>query len=273
MKEIISKEEIKNNPYIPDVSFELIPINELVTELNYQRNLSKKHIKEMIASFDIHQVNVVKVSRRDNKNYVFNGQHTIEAIATLSGSRETPVWCMVYDDLIYQSEADIVAKQGENIKPLSPYETFIANIEADSDKHILIKDLVESYQLEIVSCKKLNGICAISTLEKIFDESGYQILDQTLHLIIRTWEGEQGSFNSNMLKAVAKLITTYGDTLRENIFIEKLGNVSIKELTRTAKERRPGSMGYVEAMVIYYNKGRSPYKLEQKQLYEDFTFA
>ena len=76
-----------------------------------------------------------------------------------------------------------------------------------------------------------------------------------------------------MLKAVAKLISIYEDTLRENIFIEKLGNISIKELTRTTKERRPGSMEYVEAMVIYYNKGRSPHKLNQKQLYDNPTSA
>ena len=28
--------------------------------------------------FDVHQINPVKVSRRDGINYVFNGQHTIE---------------------------------------------------------------------------------------------------------------------------------------------------------------------------------------------------
>lgn len=51
----------------------------------------------------------VKVSRRDGINYVFNGQHTIEIVALVSGSRDTPVWCMIYDELCYEHEADIFA--------------------------------------------------------------------------------------------------------------------------------------------------------------------
>ena len=68
---------------------------------------SVKHVQKAAANFDLYQVNPVKVSRRDGVNYVFNGQHTIEIIALVSGSRETPVWCMIYDDLIYSHEADI----------------------------------------------------------------------------------------------------------------------------------------------------------------------
>ncbi len=44
-------------------------------------------------------------------NFVFNGQHTIEIVALVSGSRDTPVWCMVYEDLDYELEADIFANQ------------------------------------------------------------------------------------------------------------------------------------------------------------------
>ena len=37
-------------------------------------------------------------------------------------------------------------------------------------------------------------------------------------------------------------------------FKEKLGEVSIKEITKTARERRAGSLGYAEAMLLIYNK-------------------
>ena len=95
------------NPFIPNVHFELIPISNLVSNQVYQRSLSMPHVKKTVEHFDPKQINPVKVSRRDGINYVFNGQHTIEIIATVSGSRETPVWCMVYEDLDYETEADI----------------------------------------------------------------------------------------------------------------------------------------------------------------------
>jgi len=77
--------------YVPDVHFEQIPIKNLVSNQDYQRNLSIKHVQKAAAHFDLCQVNPVKVSRRDGSNYVFNGQHTIEIIALVSNSRETPV--------------------------------------------------------------------------------------------------------------------------------------------------------------------------------------
>ena len=53
--------------------------------------------------------------------YVFDGQHTIEIVASRSGSRDTPVWCMVYDQLQYQEEAHIFAEQQRHVKALVPY--------------------------------------------------------------------------------------------------------------------------------------------------------
>ena len=103
--------EVDYNEFVPNVHFEKIPIKNLVSNQDYQRSLSIKHINRAAANFDLFQINPVKVSRRNGINYVFNGQHTIEIIALVSGSRETPVWCMIYDDLEYEHEADIFANQ------------------------------------------------------------------------------------------------------------------------------------------------------------------
>lgn len=211
-------------------------------------------------------MNPVKVSRRDGINYVFNGQHTIEIIALVSGSRETPVWCMIYDELEYTEEADIFANQMKYVKPLLPYETFMASIEAGSDKHLIIQDLVESYNLTLSSAKIPGGICAISTLETIYDKHGFHVLDHVLRLIIGTWEGEPNSLSANMLNGVSRLVAAYGDQIKDTIFKERLGRVSIKTLSQTAKDRRVGSLGYAEAILIFYNK-RSKVHLTWDKLY------
>ena len=67
------------------------------------------------------------------------------------------------------------------------------------------------------------------------------------------------SFSANIMNAITRLIITYGDDLNDEIFKEKLGSVSLKSLTRTAKERNIGALGYAEAMVIEYNgKTKNP---------------
>lgn len=199
-------------------------------------------------------------------NYVFNGQHTIEIIALVSGSRDTPVWCMIYDDLQYEREADIFANQMKYTKPLLPYEIFMANIEAGNDKQLIIKELVESYDLEITANTSPGGICAVSTLESIYDKYGFQCLDRVLRLCVGTWEGAPLSFSANMLNGISRVINAYGDTVKDELFKERLSRISIKELTRTAKERRAGSLGYAEAIVTFYNK-RSRFGLSMEKLY------
>lgn len=261
----------KFSNYVPNVHFEKIPIRNLVSNQDYQRNLSQSHIARAAANFDLYQINPVKVSRRDGINYVFNGQHTIEIVALVSGSRDTPVWCMVYDDLCYEHEADIFANQQKFIKSLSPYEVFIANLEAGNDQQLIIRDLVESYGLKIGYSKSAGEICAVSTLESIFSKYGYHVLDHVLKLCIATWEGEDNSFSANILNAIAKLIVTYDEHLNDETFKEKLSAMSIKQLTRTAKERHPGMLGVAEVMVLEYNgrkKTSSMYRLPIRKLYE-----
>ena len=71
---------------------------------------------------------------------------------------------MIYDDLDYHQEADIFANQQKYVKSLTPYEIFMANVEAGNDEQLIIKDLVESYGLFITHQKIAGGICAVSTL-------------------------------------------------------------------------------------------------------------
>ena len=244
--------------FVPKVYFEQIRIKDLVSNQDYQRNISISNVKRAADNFDLYQINPVKVSRRDGINYVFNGQHTIEIVALVSGSRETPVWCMIYDDLEYTQEADIFANQLKYTKALTPYEIFNANIEAGNDTQLMIRDLVQSFGLKIAHTKTPGAICAISTLESILSKYGFHVLNRTLTLCCGTWEGDYNSFSGNILMGIARLIVAYEDTLKDEIFKEKLGCVSTRELIRSAKERNNGSMGYAEAMPSFYNRRMKP---------------
>ncbi len=240
--------------FVPNVHFELVPIKDLVSNQEYQRTLSMNHVKKAVEEFDLNQINPIKVSRRDGAYYVFNGQHTAEIVAMASGSRDTPVWCMIYDDLEYVEEADIFANQMKNVKALQPCEIFKANCEAGNDKALIIKGLVESYDLKINAAATPGTIAAVSTLEKIYDRYGYNVLNRVLNLIVITWEGENKSYSSNILNGVTRLVVAYEDKLKDEVFKDKLGGMSIKELSRTAKERRAGALGYAEVMLLAYNK-------------------
>ena len=242
--------------FVPNVHFELVPIKNLVSNQEYQRSLSPTHVERAAAEFDIYQINPVKVSRRNGINYVFNGQHTIEIVASVSGSRDTPVWCMIYDELSYEREADIFANQMRFVKRLQPCEIFKANLEAENHDQMMVYSLLNSYHLTVGQKRRPGVICAISTVEAIYQKYGRAVLDRVLRLIVGTWEGDVNSFSANILNAVAKLVVTYQNSLDDELFMDRIGSISVKQVTRMAKDRRPGSMGFAEAMLIEYNGKR-----------------
>ena len=252
---------------IPDVHFDLIPIRNLVSNQKYQRDLSENHIMKTLQDFDIFQINPVKVSHRDGQFYVFDGQHTIEMIASVSGSRDTPVWCMVYDNLTYEEEAHIFSEQQKHVKALVPYEVFAAHIEAGDSKQMMIQSLVTNvFQLRISNKHAPGNISAVSALEYIFDHYGYEMLDRTLRLALGTWEGEPMSLSSSMLKGIAMVVSAYGESLDDETFKDHVGRYSAKAISRMAKDRRPGTIGFAEALIIVYN-GKNKRHLSFKKLY------
>ena len=259
----------KYREFVPDVHFELIPIKDLVSNQQYQRKLSLRHVDNAAAEFNVFEINPVKVSRRDGINYVFDGQHTAEIVAKESGSRDTPVWCMVYDGLDYKLEAYVFANQKKFARTLTPYEIFMANVEAEEETELTIKALAESYSLTITNKSKTNGgLCAISALEFIFRKYGYHILDQTLYITVSTWEGDPVSLCATILKGIARLLDCYGESLRADLFVERLSRVPVKEIIRSARERNNGSLGYAEALLTYYNK-KTRYPLRWSKLYKN----
>ena len=75
------------------------------------------------------------------------------------------------------------------------------------------------------------------------------------------------SLSANVLKGLSRFLAAYGDEVRDEAFKEKLSQISIKELSRNAKDRRAGSLGFAEAMVIAYNSRKTYGVLKMEKLY------
>lgn len=208
----------------------------------------------------------VQWSRPDDGKYYAKEIPCTAFGGTLFGSRETPVWCMIYDSLDYKNEADIFANQMKHVRPLKPYEIFMANIEAGNEQQLVIKRLVESYSLSIGPTKAYGVICAVATLERIYTKYGYHVLDRTLRLCVGTWEGDIDSLGANVLAGVARMIVAFGDQLRDETFKEMVGFMSVRQLSRIAKERGAGSLCYAEAMLVAYNR-KCKYTLRMSKLH------
>ena len=178
----------------------------------------------------------------------------ITFIAAIAGSRNVPVWCMIYDDLDYMQEADVFANQQKYVKRLEAYEVFKANVEAGNDEQLIIRDLVESHKLVLSPNNAAGCIAAVATVEHIYRLYGFHVLDRILCLCVGTWEGDADSLSMFMLRGVMRLVVAFGDSLQDNLFKEKVGRHSARFIGRTAKERKAGTHSYAEVMLDIYNQ-------------------
>ncbi len=117
-------------------------------------------------------------------------------------------------------------------------------------ENLLFVILLNHMILSITSSSRPGGICAVSTLINIYEKYGFHTLDRVLRLCVATWEGAPMSFSSNMLNAIARLDNAYGETMKDDTFKEKVGRVSVREISRSARERRAGSLGFAEALLL-----------------------
>lgn len=157
----------------------------------------------------------------------------IDEGATAPNMESAPEWCRLLQDCFRGNVNLIITQKVSNVSKKDYEITFLARILAALEKPV--------------------GIYFVS--EDIFTmASCYQdMLNRVLRLCAGTWEGDANSFSANILNGITRLVFAFGDQLNDEIFKEKVGALSIKQLVRMSKERCPGSMGYAEAMLLEYN--------------------
>lgn len=71
----------------------------------YQRSPNPERVKRISHSFDERIANEPKVSLRDGRHVVFDGQHVVAARVDHNSGEELPIRCKVYENLTEQEEA------------------------------------------------------------------------------------------------------------------------------------------------------------------------
>lgn len=77
----------------------------------YQRRQEPDQITKISLNFDERIANEPKVSYRDGRYFVFDGQHTIAARVHRNGGKPLPILCKVYFGMTEKEEALLFAQQ------------------------------------------------------------------------------------------------------------------------------------------------------------------
>ena len=112
-----------NNSFIginPPYQLSVIHSSKLIYPREiYQRGVERKRVELIARDFNEYIVSEPKVSFRNGRYYVMDGQHTIEGCILLNGGEDRPILCKVYTGLTMEQEALLFAEQNGHAAPLS----------------------------------------------------------------------------------------------------------------------------------------------------------
>lgn len=113
----------ENNTFIginPPYQLSVIHSSKLIYPREiYQRGVERKRVELIARDFNEYIVNEPKVSFRNGRYYVMDGQHTIEGCILLNGGEDRPILCKVYTGLTMEQETLLFAEQNGHAAPLS----------------------------------------------------------------------------------------------------------------------------------------------------------
>ena len=118
---------------LPECKFVYQMVNSalLIPCAEYQRVLHVEKVAHIAENFSEYIANEPKVSFRDGRFYIFDGQNTVEARRTCNGGMELPIRCKVFYGLTKEDEATLFAIQTGNATCLTAGERLRANLVAE----------------------------------------------------------------------------------------------------------------------------------------------
>jgi hypothetical protein len=113
-------------------AYQMVKSALLILCIEYQRMLRMEKVSQIAENFSEYIANEPKVSYRDGRFYVFDGQNTVEARRTCNGGKDVTIRCKVFYGLTKEDEATLFAIQTGNATCLTAGERLRANLVAEN---------------------------------------------------------------------------------------------------------------------------------------------
>lgn len=243
-------------PGIKDGEMDIKKIpSELLLTVKYQRPIDMERVLDIVENFDYNKVDIVKVSDRDGKYYVFDGAHTLSALKKIHKGKTFDVTCRVYHNLTFQQEAELFASQYQRKKKIAFQYELRGHLHAEEPVYEAFEQLTEKcgFKLAVGGNHGPRRIIALKKAWLIYLNYGAEVYEKTLRLIMRTWGGVEWTLFSYMLGGMATFIHKFPE-FSEKRFVQKLEQVDLDALQHHIDEDAPTKdRAYAWAIAWFYN--------------------
>lgn len=232
----------------------------MITTDEYQRPIREQWVKHIVDNFEEIQAEMPKVSWRDNKYYIFDGQHTTKARIIMNGGEDLDIECEVYTGLTKEDEAELFVKLNSNKKAVTFNERMKSNYISGDKDAVEIINTIKKMGINVAftsTSTKANTIAALNKVVQIYARAGKEGLQWVLDVAKRCWEDDKYGMSGAILGGLFIIYNIYKDDKRfsKEDFIAAMSNESPSVILREGRELSlGGDKRFAKRMIERYNK-------------------
>ena len=250
-----------------DFTFEQLYPSQIVCDPLYQRPLDTRRVDKIVETWDGDIVHEPKVSYRDGKYWVFDGQHTLAAWRGINGGKDKLILCKVFKGMTWLDECDAFVKQNGLSKDPTTNEKLRA---AFNSKDPAVCDMVEiaklcGYVVDFSSSKTPTRIIATGALFRAYKLLGSETFREMLTCIKVAWYGDMDAICAQIITGMAMFFKTYKGHFNNDKLIHSLQVTTPARIIAQGKSYSKRTNTYTREIVNLYNKRRK-YRLDENEL-------
>ena len=240
----------------------------IIPRTTYQRTLNEDRVRRIAAEFDERIANEPKVSSRNGRYYVFDGQHTIAARKLLNGGRDLPIRCKVFYGLTESDEALLFAQQTGASASLTAGAKFRALVYGGDEDAMAFLKATEAVGL-YVDYKQTRGakrLACISTAFGLFQKVGDKVYREAMQAIVDAWKGDPDSLRAETVQGVVEFVDLYHGEYSRKRLVTRLRQMDPVVIFREGRAMTslPGYKRYLYQVYRIYNGSSAKTALPMK---------
>lgn len=251
----------------PEYEYKQANTKDIFVDPLYQRDLDNSKVSKIVRDWNPYLVNAVKVSWRDGKLWVFDGQHTIAACKAKRGGRDCMVDCKVFYGLTRLDEMELFIAQNGAATPVKTREKYRALFNnGDPDITAMVRECeMIGFLVDFNPSKARNRILALRTLFTSFKTLDSESFRDMMLIIKEAWGGMPESLTSEIISGMTRFYMAYKGDFNRKRLIKRLAQNSPVAIIRDGKvTASSGASRYARVILGLYNQNTSTGRLDER---------
>ena len=224
----------------------------------YQRELSPERVRRISENFDERIANEPKVSRRNGRYYVFDGQHVLAARIVRNNGDPLPVRCRLFTGLDEKEEALLFANQsGFSASPGIGMRLRAKVFAGEAEACLFLKTTEEAgVRIDYGQHKGRKRLACIAAALTEFRKLGPEKYRDALEIILESWDGDADSLRAETLTGICRFVDLYAGEYDRKRLVKRFRSVDPMKIYRDGRmlgDDMPGYKKYLYQVLRIYN--------------------